>query len=76
MGDPEELQIKVAREIAAGGVLVAAVVSGCLTVTVLTVKFGESCSGGGDVEPVLVTQRLSRKASSSPGGATDHSPGL
>lgn len=41
VGDPEELQLKVAREIAAGGVLVAAVVSGCLTVTVLTVKFGE-----------------------------------
>jgi diacylglycerol kinase len=41
VGDPEELQLKVAREIAAGGVLVAAVVSGALTVTVLTVKFGE-----------------------------------
>jgi diacylglycerol kinase (ATP) len=30
-----------AREIAAGGVLIAAFASGGLTVTVLTVKFGE-----------------------------------
>ena len=42
VGDPEELPIKVAREIAAAGVLVAAFTSGGLTVTVLTVKFGES----------------------------------
>jgi diacylglycerol kinase len=41
VSDPEELQVKVAREIAAAGVLVAAFVSGGLTVTVLTVKFGE-----------------------------------
>lgn len=41
VGDPEELQIKVAREIAAAGVLVAALVSGSLSGTVLMVKFGE-----------------------------------
>ena len=40
-GDPEELPLKVAREIAAAGVLVAAFISGGLTVTVLLVKFGE-----------------------------------
>ena len=40
-GDPEDPPLKVAREIAAGGVLVAAFVSGALTLTVLIVKFGE-----------------------------------
>jgi diacylglycerol kinase (ATP) len=41
VGDPEDLPLKVAREIAAAGVLVAALTSGSLTLTVLTVKFGE-----------------------------------
>lgn len=40
-GDPEDPPLKMAREIAAAGVLVAAVASGGLTVTVLLVKFGE-----------------------------------
>jgi diacylglycerol kinase (ATP) len=40
-GDPEDPPLKVAREIAAAGVLVAAFVSGGLTLLVLTVKFGE-----------------------------------
>jgi len=40
-GDPEDPPLKMAREIAAAGVLVAAVASGSLTVTVLLVKFGE-----------------------------------
>ena len=40
-GDPEDPPLKMVREIAAGGVLVAAVISGGLTLTVLTVKFGE-----------------------------------
>jgi len=40
-GDPDEPPLKVAREIAAGGVLVAAFASGCLTGTVLIVKIGE-----------------------------------
>ena len=41
VGDPEEPRLKMAREIAAAGVLVAAFSSGTLTVTVLLVKFGE-----------------------------------
>ncbi|GAC1463945.1 MAG: hypothetical protein NVSMB9_02020 [Isosphaeraceae bacterium] len=41
VGDPESPPLMMAREIAAGGVLVAAFVSGGLTVTVLLVKFGE-----------------------------------
>jgi diacylglycerol kinase len=41
LGDPEDPPLKMAREIAAGGVLVAAFASGALTVTVLLVKFGE-----------------------------------
>ena len=40
-GDPEDPPLKIAREIAAGGVVVAAVASGLLTGTVLVVKFGE-----------------------------------
>jgi diacylglycerol kinase (ATP) len=40
-GDPDDLPLKTAREISAAGVLVAAFVSGGLTVTVLLVKFGE-----------------------------------
>lgn len=39
-GDPEAPPLKMAREIAAAGVLVAAFTSGTLTVTVLLVKFG------------------------------------
>jgi diacylglycerol kinase len=41
VGDPEDPRLKMAREIAAAGVLVAAVASGGLTTTVLVVKFGE-----------------------------------
>jgi diacylglycerol kinase len=41
VGDPEEPLLKTAREIAAGGVLVAALASGTVTVIVLTLKFGE-----------------------------------
>ena len=40
-GDPEDPPLKMAREIAAAGVLVAAFSSGALTITVLLVKFGE-----------------------------------
>ncbi len=41
LGDPEEPGLKMAREIATAGVLVAAFASGAVTVTVLTLKFGE-----------------------------------
>ena len=41
VGDPEDPPLKMAREIAAGGVLVAAVASGALTGIVLVVKIGE-----------------------------------
>ncbi len=41
VGDPEDPPLKMAREIAAAGLLVAAFASGALTVTVLLVKFGE-----------------------------------
>jgi diacylglycerol kinase (ATP) len=41
IGDPEEPRLKTAREIAAGGVLVAAVGSGAVTVIVLAWKFAE-----------------------------------
>ncbi|MDR3638747.1 MAG: diacylglycerol kinase [Isosphaeraceae bacterium] len=41
IGDPEEPRLKTAREIAAGGVLVAAFSSGAVTIIVLTLKFGE-----------------------------------
>jgi diacylglycerol kinase len=41
VGDPEDPPLKMAREIAAASVLVAAFTSGGLTVTVLLVKFGE-----------------------------------
>ncbi len=40
-GDPEDPPLKVAREIAAGGVVVAAIASGGLTGVVLLVKIGE-----------------------------------
>lgn len=40
LGDPEQFQIRVARDIAAAGVLVAAVGSGSLTLTVLVAKLG------------------------------------
>jgi diacylglycerol kinase (ATP) len=40
-GNPDDPPLKMAREIAAAGVLVAAFTSGGLTVTVLLVKFGE-----------------------------------
>lgn len=39
IGDPDEPRLKMAREIAAAGVLVAAFGSGAVTVTVLTWKF-------------------------------------
>jgi diacylglycerol kinase (ATP) len=41
VGDPEDPPLRMAREIAAGGVLVAACGSGAVTVIVLTLKFGE-----------------------------------
>ena len=41
LGDPEEPGLKIAREIATAGVLVAAFASGAVTITVLTLKFGE-----------------------------------
>ena len=41
LGDPEEPGLKIAREIATAGVLVAALASGAVTITVLTLKFGE-----------------------------------
>ena len=41
LGDPEEVRVKTAREIAAAGTLVASLASGGLTLAVLTVKFGE-----------------------------------
>ena len=41
VADPEDPPIKVAREIAAAGTLVAAFTSGGLTFTILMVKFGE-----------------------------------
>lgn len=41
IGDPEEPRLKAAREIAAGGVLVAAFSSGAVTIIVLTLKLGE-----------------------------------
>ena len=40
-GNEEETPYKMAREIAAGGVVIAAFASGGLTITVLVVKFGE-----------------------------------
>jgi len=41
VGDPESPPFRMAREIAAAGVLVAAFGSGAVTVLVLTMKFGE-----------------------------------
>jgi diacylglycerol kinase len=46
IGDPEEPRLKTAREIAAAGVLVAAVGSAAVTLTVLSWKFVELLSGG------------------------------
>jgi diacylglycerol kinase (ATP) len=46
IGNPEELRLKTAREIAAAAVLVAAVGSGTVTVIVLSWKFAELLSGG------------------------------
>jgi len=45
IGDPEEPRLKTAREIAAGGVLVAAFGSGAVTVIVLSWKFAELLGG-------------------------------
>ena len=45
IGDPEEPRLKTAREIAAAGVLVAAVGSPAVTLTVLSWKFVELLSG-------------------------------
>lgn len=41
VGDPEDPPLRMAREIAAGGVLVAAFGSGAVTIVVLTMKLGE-----------------------------------
>jgi len=46
IGDPEELRLKTAREIAAAAVLVAAFGSGAVTLIVLSWKFAELFSGG------------------------------
>jgi diacylglycerol kinase (ATP) len=46
VGDPEDAPLKNAREIAAGGVLVAAVGSGAVTLIVLSWKFAELLGGG------------------------------
>jgi diacylglycerol kinase len=46
VGDPEQPMLKTAREIAAAGVLVAAVGAGAVTATVLAWKFAELLSGG------------------------------
>ena len=45
IGDPEEPRLNTAREIAAGGVLVAAVGSGAVTAIVLSWKFVELLAG-------------------------------
>jgi diacylglycerol kinase len=45
IGDPEEPRLKTAREIAAAGVLVAAIGSAAVTLTVLSWKFVELLSG-------------------------------
>jgi diacylglycerol kinase (ATP) len=45
IGDPEEPRLKTAREIAAGGVLVAAFGSGAVTVMVLAWKFAALLNG-------------------------------
>jgi diacylglycerol kinase (ATP) len=45
IGDPEESRLKTAREIAAAGVLVAAIGSGAVTTIVLSLKFVELFSG-------------------------------
>jgi diacylglycerol kinase len=41
IGDPDEPQLKMARDIAAAGVLLAVVVSATIWITVLTLKLGE-----------------------------------
>ncbi len=46
LGDPEEPRLKTAREIATAGVLVAAFAAGAVTITVLTLKFGELLGWG------------------------------
>ncbi len=45
IGDPEEPRLKVAREIAAGGVLVAVVGSAIVVGVIFTLKFGELLRG-------------------------------
>ena len=45
IGDPEEPRLKVAREIAAGGVLVAVVGSAVVVGVILVLKFGELLRG-------------------------------
>lgn len=41
IGDPDEPRLRIARDIATAGVLVAAFGSGAVTITVLTLKLGE-----------------------------------
>ena len=41
VGDPEEPPLRLAREIGTGIVLIAAVASGAVTITILTLKLGE-----------------------------------
>jgi diacylglycerol kinase (ATP) len=41
LGDPEEPALKVAREIATGGVIIAVIVMAAVSICVLTLKLGE-----------------------------------
>ncbi len=41
IGDPEEPRLRMARDIAAAGVLVAVVISAAISITVLTLKLGD-----------------------------------
>ena len=51
LGDPEEPRIKMAREIATGGVLIAVTVAAAISITVLTVKLGELFGWWGQFGP-------------------------
>ena len=41
IGDPDEPRLRVARDIAAAGVLVAVVISAAISITVITIKLGD-----------------------------------
>ena len=59
IGDPEEPRLKVAREIAAGGVLVAVVGSAIVVGVILALKFGEllGLAGRRDSDPTIRPRR-------------------